>query len=213
MARPPEGYWVDGCRIISLTEALNESRVRRLQGSPAVLERRQRIGTAVHRATAVLDCNSTTWQDAPREWIEEFDAVDPEVEPFILSWEGCKRDYDFVPRLVEHTIITKTGIAQFGTTLDREGLLRGEPAIIELKTPKVKEPWWGVQLAGQELAVICSQGPPHERPYKYQRFAAQLFSSGKPGKLIPYTDPHDKDAFLWSLGLAIWNRENYRSEG
>ena len=207
--RPPEGYFVGGIRVVSVTEALNESKVRRLGGSPAVLERRQRIGTAVHRATAILDCNGTTWKAAPREWIDEFDAVDPEVEKFVLSWEGCKEVYQFMPRLVEHTIITKTGIAQFATTLDREGLLRGEPAMIELKTPKVKEPWWGVQLAGQELAVVCSQGPPIERPHRYQRFAAQLFATGKPGKLIPYTDPKDQDVFLWSLGLAVWNRNNY----
>ncbi len=214
MARPANGYWQDGVRIVSVTEALRDSKVRRLMGSVADLERRGRIGSAVHQAAAILDANRTTWDKAPREWLEPFDAVDPEVKPFVLAWEAFKRDMHFVPRLVEHTFITKTGITQFATTLDREGLLMGAPAIVEIKTPKKIEPWWGVQLAGQALATTCALGPPLVRPYKYKRWVAQIFSSGRRQyKPVPYEDEREFDVFLWSLGLAVWNREHYRMAG
>jgi hypothetical protein len=129
------------------------------------------------------------------------------------AWELCKRNEDFVPTLVEHTFCpVQTGITVFATTLDRVGLRRGAPAIVELKTPKVAEPYWGVQLAGQELAVLAAQGPPLDPPHRYERWAAQLFATGK-YKLIPYDDPLDREVFLWALGLSTWIANKYGFEG
>lgn len=185
-------------------------------GSPADIERRQRIGSAVHQVTAILDCNGILFKDAKPEWLEPYLSISPEVEGFIKAWEKFKRDMDFKPVLVEHTITPKDWhypemvFAKFATTLDRAGMLRGCPALVELKTPKIAEPWWGVQLAGQELALLCSNGSPVVRPYKYCRFVAQLFSSGK-YKPIMYEDSSDRDVFLWSLGLTTWNRRAYRN--
>jgi hypothetical protein len=212
MARPENGYVRDGVKIVSNTEALSMTRIRRWKGNPADWERRGKIGTAVHQATALLDLQGTTWEKAPREWLADYDAVDPEVKPMVLSWERFKREAKFTPRLIEHTFFTKVGITAFATTIDREGLLNGQPAIVEIKTPKAVEPYWGVQLAGQELAVLGNQGPPRERPYKYSLFVAQLFSSGTVHyKLIPYRDPADRDVFMWSLGIAVWNRNHWGS--
>ena len=208
MARPENGYWRDGVRIVSVTEAIHNSGVRRMMGSQADIERRQRIGSAVHKLTAIMDFNQTTWDKAPAEWLDEYAAVSPEVCGFVKAWERFKAEMEFVPRLIEHSFITATGIAKFATTIDREGLLGGRPALVEIKTPKAIEPWWGVQLAGQELAVTCAQGPPIERPYRYQRIVAQISASGK-FRPIPYDDPADRDVFMWSLGLATWRRAAY----
>lgn len=210
MARPEGGYVNQkGLRILSNTEALSMTRIRRWQGNPADWQRRARIGTAVHTVTAILDCNKTTWEKAPYEWLEEWDAVDPEVKPRCLAWERFKKERRFIARLVEHTIITKTGITDFATTLDREGLLDARtPAIVELKTPKVVEPYWGPQTAGQELAVMCSQGPPKERPFRYLRIVIQLFADAN-YKITKYESQTDRDVFLWSLGLATWTIREY----
>jgi hypothetical protein len=210
VARPECGYINEkGVRIVSVTEALSASRVRRWSGKPSAWARRAEIGSAVHKATAILDVNSLTWDAAPREWIEPYDAVSREVRAFCLSWEKLKRESDFVPRLIEHTLFAKSGVINFATTLDRIGLLAGAPAIIELKTPKVVEPYWGPQLAGQEEALMQTFGPPTIRPFKYTRWAAQLFSNGKCGRLVPFTDLNDRNVFLWSLGIAVWTRNNY----
>jgi len=208
MARPENGYWRDGVHIVSNTEALSATRVRRWSGNKTTWDRRARIGSAVHIAAAILDCNNKTWDDAPREWIEPYDAVSPEVRGFCLAWERCKREEQIVVKLVEHSLFAKVDLSDFATTVDRVGLRRGEPAIIELKTPKAAEPYWGIQLAGQELAVIANLGPPTARPFRYQRWAAQLFATGK-YKLIPYSDPQDFVIFRQSLNIAIWNANNY----
>jgi len=209
VSRPPNGYWKNNLRIVSVTEALSASRVRRWAGKPSAWARRAEIGSAVHKATAILDVNGLTWDAASREWVEPYDAVSREVRGFCLSWEKLKRECDFVPVLIEHTLFAKSGITDFATTLDRVGLLAGAQAIIELKTPKVVEPYWGPQLAGQEEALMQTFGPPTDRPFKYTRWAAQLFSSGKCGRLVPFTDPNDRNVFLWSLGIAVWTINAY----
>jgi len=195
------------------------SRVRRWGGKPQSWARRATIGSAVHNATAILDCNGQTWDTAPREWIEPYDSVDREVAGFVRSWEECKASNKIILTgapgipmggLVEHTLFAKSGITPFATTLDRVGLVDANlPAIIELKTPKAVEPYWGPQLAGQEEAMLQTFGPPVRPPYKYLRLVAQLFATGKPGKLIEHADKRDREVFLWSLGLATWNVEVY----
>jgi hypothetical protein len=221
VARPPEGYYKDQVRIISNTEALNLSRVRRWSGKPESWDRRRTIGSAVHNLTAILDVNGRTWADAPPDWLDPYASVDREVEGFVLSWEACKREYNIqlrnckgIPQggLIEHTLFAKSGITEFATTLDRVGLEDGRPAIIELKTPKVQEPYWGPQLAGQEIALIQTLGPPTIRPYSYMRLVAQLFASGKCGKLVEYKQKTDYDVFLWSLGIAVFNLNAYGAD-
>lgn len=210
MARPPDGYRRDGIRIVSVTEALSMSRVRRWRGSPADWDRRRAIGSAVHQATAILDCNKTTWDAAPWEWLEDLAQVSPEVERMTKAWEKFKVEQLFRPRLIEHSMFAKTGVTDFATTIDREGLIgtNGIPVICEIKTPKVKEPYWGVQMAGQELALLSNFGPPKERPMKYARIVTQLFATGD-YKVTLYDDPIDRDVFLWALGLSVWNRNHY----
>jgi len=195
-------------RVVSVTEALNASRVRRWAGNPADWARRAQIGTAVHRALAILDCNGVSWEGAIPDWIAEFDAVSPEVKPMCLAWECFKAEHHFKPRLIEHTFFAKDGITEFVTTIDREGLMDGLPSIVEIKTPKIWEPYWGVQLAGQEIAVLSVQGPPRERPYRYQRVAVQV-RADRSYRLRVFDKPSDYAIFRCSLTIAVWNRNEY----
>jgi hypothetical protein len=158
--------------------------------------------------TAVLDVNKETWATAPRDWIEPFNAIDQEVEGFVRAWERFKATKKFKPILIEHSLFARSGVTVFATTLDRVGLLDGRPAIVEIKTPKVAEPYWGVQLAGQEEALVQNLGPPTTRPFKYERVVAQLFANGTHREIL-YRDPNDRNVFLWSLGIAVWNKNNY----
>lgn len=218
MARPIGGYFdKGGARIISNTEALTMTKIRQWSGDPMKFERRREIGKAVHEVTAILDVNKKTLANVNPDWICDHLGYDPEVEPMCRAWDLFKKEHRFTPRKVEHTLFAKTSITQFATTLDREGLIYiGTiggvevffPAIVEIKTPKGCEPYWGIQLAGQELAMMANEGPPRERPFKYMRLVVQLAADGT-YKVREYKDRFDRDVFLWALGLATWNVRNY----
>jgi len=204
-------YLVAGRRIVSVTEALNLAGVRRLVGyDEAQTAWRGLIGSAVHKATAFMDINRFTWDAMPPEIRDRWDSVSPEVAPYSRAWTEFKIREGFVPRRVEYRIAPKHGSIQFGMTLDREGLLRGVPYIIDLKTPKKQEPWWGVQLAGYELGMIALHAMPAEPPFQWKRAALRLTpESSPPYRLIPYEDPVDFDVFRWALGISVWAKNNY----
>jgi hypothetical protein len=205
-------YIVGGRRIVSCTECLNISGVRRLVGyDEAAIAWRGMIGTAVHKATAFMDLNEVDWPSIPPDVREPWDALSPEVGHFSRSWTSCKMRERGRIRRVEYRVVARHSGLDFGMTLDREIIWNGQPWIWDLKTPKKKEPWWGVQLAGYVTGMVALHHMPAERPYYWQRAAVRLLPDdfSFPYRIIPYIEQGDFDAFTWALGLAVWNINHY----
>ena len=204
-------YYISGRRIWSVTESLSTAGVRRLVGyDEAAIAWRGMIGSAVHKATAFGDLNHLDWDSFPPDVRDPWDSLSPEVGEFSWCYEEFKRRERFVPRRVEYRVIGKLGALRFGMTLDREGLLAGVPVILDIKTPKKQEPWWGVQLGGYDIGMRSLHGMPPERPYRWARYALRLLPGADvPYRLIPYADQSDYDVFTWALGLTAWYHNNY----
>jgi len=202
-----------GKRILSVTEILDLGGVRDLAGlGTAAVTLRSLIGTAIHQATAHLDLSGGEWRAVDPAIRERWETMHPEIPAYISAWETFKTREDFIPRLVEHKVTAMYGGVRIGMTLDREGLVKNKPFLIDIKTPKVKEPWWGAQLAGYELGMTALHGLPKERPYRWQRAAVQLFSDGRavPYHFWRFDDQADFTVFQAALVIAIWRFNHHR---
>jgi hypothetical protein len=202
-----------GRRVLSVTQALDLSGIRKIEPNEQFAIRAP-IGTAVHELTAWLDqTGETLKQGRESDATDKWESVSPEVAPYAIAWQQFKIDQDFVPRMIEQRFIIQHGGCEFGMTLDREGLMHGEPWIIDIKTSKVFEPRWKIQLAGYHVGVKKQFGAPKERPYRWKRGTVQLFSDGKrkvPYKFVAFDDPSDEEIFACSLAVATFHRNNYR---
>ena len=72
------------------------------------------------------------------------------------AWEKFKRDWKFIPRIMELPMYDP--LLMFAGIPDREGLLDGEPAIIEIKSGLMPR-WAAYQTAGQELLLNAWDDP------------------------------------------------------
>jgi hypothetical protein len=193
----------DGARVISCTQALRLAGIIDYSAVPQeYLMRACERGTLVHRITALIDQHWPAWPA-----IEIPDAVRGYVE----SWLMFRQTTGFRPRMIERSFIAQVSGMRFGMTLDREGAVVvesrvGEPLILELKTATLREPWWGVQLAGYDLGL----GPSVHPPYTRRRAVVQLDRDGRMPKLIYYEDPADAVMFRGALAAAHWRLRNYR---
>lgn len=219
--RPDCGYFQDGRRIISNTEAIGI--FRQMMGPEEAIANRGRIGTAAHRATAWLDEHKLLWDTAPFEELVDFDRVSPEVAAYSRAWEKCKRETGMVilsdehgDPMIEKTLIVQQNGYHFATTLDVYALLFNEPAIVEKKCIKVPDPWWGPQLCGQDLAMNIAYGPPKQHPWKRRLVVCQLFSDGSGYKLhdkdktgLAFDSPENRRLFLCCLEAQAWRTNHY----
>ena len=96
-------------------------------------------GSFVHKATELYDRGEL-----------DFDSLDDALRPYLDGWIQFRQDYGFVPTEIEKSYISEA--YNFGCRVDRIGLYRGEPALVEIKSgtmlPSVR-----IQLAGQTVAV------------------------------------------------------------
>lgn len=92
----------------------------------------RRRGEDVHRASALLDQECLDWT-----------TVSPIVQQYLETWEDAKASLGLRILRIEHPL--HHGL-EWACTPDREGLWKGEPAIIELKTGG-KERWHKLQVA------------------------------------------------------------------
>lgn len=220
MARPEGGYFKEGRRLVSNTEALGV--FKQMMGSQEAIENRGRIGTAAHRATAWLDERGETWDTAPFENLIEFDVVSPEVAGFTRAWEKFKRESGFQllydergKALIEKSFVASRDGYEFATTIDCYAMVFGEPTIVEKKCVRVPDPWWGPQLCGQSLAMEWAYGPPPERPHRRRLIVVQLFSDSRGYKVhdkdktgLMFDSPQNRRLFLCCLEAETWRRNH-----
>lgn len=114
-----------------------------------------------------------------------------EVEPYIFAWASFLEDNQPEWTHVEESFY-KEGIAG---TPDRIGLLKDQPVILDIKSPKKAEPHWGIQLTAYKWLT--------DYPVEYQLWVCWLHSDGT-YKLLNYTP--ELEIWKAAVTLAKWQR-------
>lgn len=189
-------YAMNGRSVPSVTRVLDHGgatsydMVRR-----DILERKSVIGSLVHMATAFYDKGTLDWSS-----LDQFTRGRTE------AWASFRGETGFVPRLIEEPYIATVNGMTYGLRIDREGLWKGLPVIIEIKTTANIEPWFAIQTAGYALGVPDPQGlggSPRLLFARRRRMVVQLFEDGTYFKK-DYNDPQDAEVFLSALHLSHW---------
>ena len=189
-------YARDGVCIPSVTRILDHSglvnfdMVRR-----DVLERKSTIGTLVHLATHYYDIGTL-----------DFESLDDYTKGRTEAWINFRADTGFVPRLIEKRYLAEVNGMTYGLTVDREGLLRKQECIVEIKTSASIENWHAIQCAGYALGVPDFEGrtsSPRVLFARRRRMVVQLLADGR-YKKKDFEDPRDADVFMSGLHISHW---------
>jgi hypothetical protein len=192
-----EGRSVPSCtRILDHAGLVSYDMVRK-----DILERKSTIGTLVHQATHYYDDGDLDWSS-----FKEDNPADQETKGRVEAWANFRSDTGFVPRLKEERYMAMLNGMTYGLTVDREGLMHGQEAIIEIKNAATKEDWWAIQLAGYALGVpdVGKTGrSPRALFARRRRMAVQLFPDGR-YKKYDFVDPQDAEVFISTLHITTW---------
>jgi hypothetical protein len=149
------------------------------------LEYASRRGTAIHVATE-LDDKGTLDEDT----------VEDEIWPYLLAWRAFRLDSGFSPDGIEERVFHPK--QWYAGTYDREGILEGDNAIVEIKTTAKLMPSTGPQLAAYQEARNYRRSDKVRR-----RWAVQLRDDGD-YRLKEYKDAGDRGLFMACLTLHNW---------
>ena len=161
---------------------------------PERLRYAQDLGTAVHKA-----CELDDLRDLDEERLADV------VRPYLAGYRKFKAECKPSWRRIESKVFHR--LHQFAGTLDREGMLCGSDAIVDLKSG-IEHPAVALQESAY-LEALCSETGDSTRPYK--RFALYLKDDGH-YKLreIDRESHHHTDFrdFLCALGTYRWQQRN-----
>lgn len=178
----------------SVTQILESVGITDLDGIPGdTLERKRRLGDAVHYATAVIDRHNF-FNGPELDW----DTLHTDTVQYVLAHEAMMRETGFIPEEVEQSGVASLNGMEFGFTRDRVGKFPGMKyrVVLELKCSYAEEKAWKIQLAAYGLTAKTNGE-------HIARIACQLKPDGK-FKLYPYENPRDIDVFTWALALTTW---------
>ncbi|PFH08128.1 hypothetical protein BCF11_0480 [Collimonas sp. PA-H2] len=156
--------------------------------NPEVLQRAQKLGTAVHRMTELYDKDDL-----------DTDSLSDELKPYLTAWIRFKDDCGFEPATIESQLYHP--IHGFSGTSDRTGPVRGRMAVLDIKKMATLGPVIGMQLSAYQ-ALHSLHGP-----QILDRYALGLRPDGT-YRMVPYKDPLDFPAFLSLLTLRNWRLKN-----
>jgi hypothetical protein len=193
--RDPSQYLINGIRVPSVTETLSLAGLVDLGGiNPAVLEAARQRGNAGH-----------AWLHGMETGVLEGLTPDPIIRPYVEGYLRFRDDKKFEVTAVEQ--IVKDETYMYAGTLDRTGIMDGEPWLLDLKLVAQVREESALQTAGYGACL----------PTPHKRGVLQLLPNGK-YKLHPYTSRNDLHDFLSALRVAWckirWGRvdldkENY----
>lgn len=176
-----------------------------------ILERKSRIGTAVHAATHFYDTDDLDWSSI---------MDDDEICNRVRAWISFRKDTGFVPRRIEEQFVATVHGMEYGLTVDREGILGRNECIVELKTSAAVQPFWAIQLAGYALGLperppqpTENHGPSLVSPSaralfaRRRRVAVQLLPDAR-YKMWPFDDYFDAEVFMAALCITHWKLQH-----
>lgn len=178
-----------GMRRPSVTDCLHSSglydfsRVDR-----EVLERKRRIGSSVHRATAEFDREG---------WLDETWLEDDEL-PYYQAWLAFRKDFHEIEWVhIEKPMLRTVCGVEVGGTPDRVGWLNGVLVVDDLKCAAAVHPAWRIQTATYELMETG------DTRCNIVRMVTQLRPDAT-YRAHFHTDPTDAAAAIACLQLTAW---------
>jgi hypothetical protein len=140
-------------------------------------------GRAVHKITEADDHGNLAE-----------DAVPPTIRGFVEAWGAFKRDYGFVPALIEHRVLNEQH--RYAGTLDRTGRVRdGSTWILDLKT-------------GAAPAAVCYQLAAYaaclQHPRTYLRRCVELHEDASYRVLAYETADYQRDFDRFLSALSVF---------
>ncbi len=193
-------YTMDGRIVPSCTRALDHAGLISYEMvRKEILDRKSTIGTLVHLGSHYYDEGTLDWKS-----FKEDNPADQDTKGRIEAWANFRGDTGFVPRLIEEPYIATINGMTYGLKIDREGLMRGQEAIIEIKNSANVEPFWAIQLAGYALGVPDGKHTSARALFaRRRRIAVQLFPDGRYRK-HDFTDCQDAEIFISTLHITTW---------
>lgn len=181
-----------GMILPSVTQVLKENNFINFDRvPPAVLERKRRLGSLVHKLTEIYDCG---------EDLSDYE-IPAACEPYVEGWVNFRFDSGFQPVMTEHQRIGEIHGMRFGMKLDVIGKLNGELYIIEKKCGASESVVWGLQTGLYDLGL-------HNKATA-KRAAVQLGPQfARNYKLFSYADPVDYQIGVGALALTIWKQNH-----
>lgn len=185
-----------GKRVLSVTQVFQMMGLVDYAGiKQEVLERKSKIGIAVHKAVEYLAENALDW-----------DSVDELAMPYVVAAEEWIKGMKFESLERERQGIHLVNGMSYGYMYDHRGRMvfrgRMREVIMDLKTCDKESPTWGLQTAAYALAAPKLPGG-----QRYLRAVLQV----KPDstmKTFYYDDPADENSFLYMLYCAIWKQNH-----
>lgn len=184
-------YFADGERVPSVTKVL-EPLNNYAAVDPVLLERGQRMGTAVHRATELHDAGTLCWQ-----------TLDPRLLPYLEAWQRFRAETGFAPMHTEMTV--HHAVLRYAGKFDRVGIVRGRKSVLDIKKMMSLPAIIGLQLAGYQAAYNHTR-PPEQ--HILDRYAVGLHPDGT-YRMVQYTDPTDFTIFAAQLQINRWKEKHH----
>lgn len=206
---PPAGFtfdpvthvgMMDGVPWPSVTQLLNEFKLVDFTGvPPAVLERKQKLGTNVHAATAMID-------DCDLD--EEHQALNyPETLPYLEAYRKFRVQQPFEPSPKCGRLVSKKW--SFHGEPDEHGIrvcnFGNKLALIDFKCTWRMYDSTGPQLSG--YAILLDECLKLKVKERY----GLLFKPTGGYELVPFNDPIDRNDFLACLHLHWRKRKVYKT--
>lgn len=179
-------YRVNGVIVPGVTTVL--SQIDTYEGIPeSTLEYASERGQAVHRATQLWDEDDL-----------DLATVDPIIKPYLDAWVQFRGDTGFVVTAAEQIVYSERH--RYCGTLDRQGLLDGEPCVVDIKAVAVVSP-----VTALQTAAYCEAARTDRRLKGARRAAVQLRRDGT-YRWTEYDQGTDLSVFLSLLQLWNWRK-------
>jgi hypothetical protein len=150
---------------------------------PDVLAAASAFGTAVHKTCELADLGT----------LDE-EALDPELAPYLAQWRKFCADFGCEWEWIEAPFYHQA--MRYAGTVDRIGTVKGQAAVLDIKTSASLYPSVGPQLAAYARAYAPDTGQ------YLKRFGLRLHADGY--ELKPYTSPADWSVFCSLITLRGW---------
>jgi hypothetical protein len=145
-------------------------------------------GSYVHDATLAIDRG---------DWLHD---VPAEYEPYLTAYRRFVREME--PTWSRSEEIVADLINGYAGTLDRAGMVQGQPVLVDIKTGEVPP-----SVGPQTAAYLRCLSDAH----RWQRYCLQLRPDGL-YRWLPLSDRADATVFLAALTLYRW-KQRYRVGG